>query len=46
METYELYQVAKDRNIPVILLAIPENGSMCIQSDGGKMLHRNGLRCS
>ena len=25
METYELYQVAKDRNIPIILLAIPED---------------------
>lgn len=36
METYELYQVAKDRNIPVILLAIPENGSMCIQLDWGR----------
>lgn len=36
METYELYQVAKDRNIPIILLAIPENGSMCIQSDAGR----------
>lgn len=35
METHELYQIARDNDIPVILLDIPENGSMCIQTDRG-----------
>lgn len=33
METAELFQEAKDSDIPVIFLDIPENGSMCIQRD-------------
>lgn len=33
MNTTELFDVAQNSNIPVILLDIPENGSMCIQSD-------------
>lgn len=36
MKTYELYQEASDDNIPILLLDIPENGSMCIQADGGQ----------
>ena len=36
MKTCELYQEASDDNIPVLLLDIPENGSMCIQADGGQ----------
>lgn len=33
METAELLQVAQDAEIPVMYLGIPENGSMCIQTD-------------
>lgn len=33
MDTLGLYQVAQCEGIPVIALDIPENGSMCIQSD-------------
>ena len=33
MQTQELYQIAKESDIPIILLDIPENGSMCIQTD-------------
>lgn len=33
METHELYQIASDNGIPIILLDIPENGSMCIQTE-------------
>lgn len=33
METYELYQEANTRDIPIIILDIPENGSMCIQTE-------------
>ena len=33
METQELYQIARDHDIPVIILDIPENGSMCIQTE-------------
>lgn len=33
METVDLFQEAQDSNIPVIYLEIPENGSMCIQSE-------------
>lgn len=33
LETAELYQSAQDDNIPIILLDIPENGSMCIQTE-------------
>lgn len=33
VETVELYQAAQDDNIPIILLDIPENGSMCIQTE-------------
>ena len=36
MKTCELYQEASDDNIPVLLLDIPENGSMCIQADNGQ----------
>ena len=35
METDELYQVAKDRNIPVILLAIPET-DLCASNRMGE----------
>lgn len=33
MDTQELYQIASDNDIPVIVLDIPENGSMCIQTE-------------
>lgn len=33
METIELFQEAQDADIPVMWLDIPENGSMCIQTD-------------
>jgi len=33
MNTEALYQIAHEKGIPVIMLAIPENGSMCIQTD-------------
>lgn len=33
MQTQELYQIAKDSDIPIILLDIPENGSMCLQTE-------------
>lgn len=33
METYELYQEANTRDIPVMVLDIPETGSMCIQTE-------------
>ena len=33
METYELYQEANNRDIPIIILDVPENGSMCIQTE-------------
>lgn len=33
METYELYQEASARDIPIIILDIPENGSMCVQTE-------------
>lgn len=33
METCELYQEAIDRDIPIMVLHIPENGSMCIQTE-------------
>ena len=35
METDELYQEAKNSNIPIIVLSIPSTGSMCIQTDSG-----------
>lgn len=31
-----LYQIAEKRNIPVIQFPLPENGSICIQSDSGE----------
>lgn len=33
METCELYQLARDHDIPVMFMDIPENGSMCIQTE-------------
>lgn len=33
METHELYRIAQDSDTPVIILDIPENGSMCIQTE-------------
>ena len=33
METRELYQLARDHDIPVMFMDIPENGSMCIQTE-------------
>ena len=36
METVELYQEARDSDIPIILLDIPKTGSMCIQSESGR----------
>lgn len=33
METFELYEEACDDNIQVMLIDIPENGSMCVQTD-------------
>ncbi|MBQ9858102.1 MAG: hypothetical protein IJO77_03785 [Oscillospiraceae bacterium] len=32
METLELYQIADENDIPVIMLDVPESGSMCIQT--------------
>lgn len=31
-----LYQIAEKRNIPVIRFPLPENGSICVQSDSGE----------
>ena len=36
METVHLFKEAQDSNIPIMYLSIPENGSMCIQSDSQK----------
>lgn len=36
MDTTELYQEARDSDIPIILLDIPKTGSMCIQSESGR----------
>lgn len=36
MTTKELYQEAGDAGIPVIVLNIPETGSMCIQTESGR----------
>ena len=36
METVELYQEARDSDIPIIVLDIPKTGSMCIQSESGR----------
>ena len=33
METAKLFQEAQDSDIPIMYLSIPENGSMCIQTD-------------
>lgn len=33
METSELFQEAQDSDIPIVYLSIPENGSMCVQTD-------------
>ena len=35
LKTQELYQIAREADIPVIPLSIPENGSMCIQTGQG-----------
>lgn len=31
--TQELYRIAKSSDIPIIMLDIPENGSMCLQTE-------------
>ena len=36
MDTSELYQEARDSDMPIILLDIPKTGSMCIQSESGR----------
>lgn len=36
INTLELYQVAQSEDIPIIILEIPENGSMCMQTDTGR----------
>lgn len=36
METAELYQEAEKADIPVSVLHLPENGSMCIQAESGR----------
>lgn len=36
METVDLFREAQDSNIPIIYLNIPENGSMCIQSESSR----------
>lgn len=36
MNTNDLYQEAKDADIPVLILDIPKTGSMCIQSENGR----------
>ena len=36
METVELYQEARDSDIPIIVLDIPKTGSMCIQAESGR----------
>lgn len=33
MRAIDLYQEAQDSNIQIMYLSIPENGSMCLQSD-------------
>lgn len=33
METFELYQDATAKDISIMILGIPENGSMCIQTE-------------
>lgn len=33
METAKLFQEAQDSDIPIMYLSIPENGSMCVQTD-------------
>lgn len=36
METVELFKEAEDSDVPIICLSIPENGSMCIQSESNR----------
>ena len=36
METIELYQEAEDSSIPIMVLDIPQTGSMCIQAESGR----------
>ena len=36
MKTNDLYQEAKDADIPVLILDIPKTGSMCMQSESGR----------
>ena len=36
METIELYQEAEGSNIRVVVLDIPQTGSMCIQAESGR----------
>lgn len=33
LRTQELYKIARDADIPIITLSIPENGSMCLQTE-------------
>ena len=36
MKTTDLYQEAKDADIPILILDIPKTGSMCMQSESGR----------
>ena len=36
MKTTDLYQEAKDTDIPILILDIPKTGSMCMQSESGR----------
>ena len=36
MKTTNLYQEAKDTDIPILILDIPKTGSMCMQSESGR----------
>ena len=36
MKTNDLYQEAKDADIPILILDIPKTGSMCMQSESGR----------
>lgn len=36
MKTTDLYQEAKDTDIPILILDIPKTGSMCVQSESGR----------
>ena len=36
MKTNDLYQEAKDADIPILILDIPKTGSICMQSESGR----------